>query len=290
MARSVSSSSRPASSSKPRTLAESRPASANYHANALARGLGLMEQLADADRPLTLSDFNASTKLPKSTLVRLLSVLVELEYLVRVDEQPSFRLGHKVQHLASAYRASLDIADVTGHYLAEVATETGHTCNLGVLDGDQVLHLCVEQPDRPLRFNAAPGSRDHLYCTGLGKVLLAGLDDEDASSRLPEGTWESFTPSTITTLPDFLRELKKVRTRGYAIDDNERSTGLRCIAVGIEIEGSMLAAVSLSGPSAEFGPTRQKEYASELGRLAESLQQDQDFVVAISNLTAQLRV
>lgn len=279
-----------APSSKQPALDDSRPASANYHANALARGLGLMEQLAAADRPLTLSDFNSTTKLPKSTLVRLLSVLVELEYLVRIDEQPSFRLGHKVQHLASAYRASLDIADVTGQYLAEAAAETGHTCNLGVLDGEQVLHLCVEEPDRPLRFNAAPGSRDHLYCTGLGKVLLAGLDDASATRRLPAAPWEGFTPSTITELPELLRELKKVRSRGYAIDDNERSTGLRCIAAGIEIDGTVLAAVSLSGPAAEFGPARQKEYAGVLTRLAEALGQDQDFVVAISNLTAQLRV
>lgn len=278
------------SSSKQRPLAESRPASANYHANALARGLGLMEQLAAAGRPLTLSDFNAGTKLPKSTLVRLLSVLVELEYLVRVDEQPSFRLGHKVQELATAYQSSLDIADVTGHYLTRIAAETGHTCNLGVLDGDQVLHLCVEQPDRPLRFNAVAGSRDHLYCTGLGKVLLAGLDDDAVARRLPEPPWPAFTPQTITDLPDLLRELKKVRSRGYAIDDNERSTGLRCIAVGIEIEGSLLAAVSLSGPSAEFGPARQKEYASVLTRLADDLRGDSDFVVAITSLTAQLRV
>lgn len=271
-------------------LDESRPASANYHANALARGLGLMEQLAAADRPLTLSDFNTSTKLPKSTLVRLLSVLVEMEYLVRVDEQPSFRLGHKVQQLATAYRESLDIAAVTGHYLAGAAIETGHTCNLGVLDGDQVLHLCVEQPDRPLRFNAAPGSRDHLYCTGLGKVLLAQLDDAEVATRLPKQDWERFTPSTITQLSDLRRELKKVRSRGYAVDDNERSTGLRCVAVGIEIEGSVLAAVSLSGPAAEFGPARQKEYFATLTGLAKALQNDQDFVVAISNLTAQLRV
>ena len=182
---------------------------------------------------------------------------------------------------------------MTGHYLAEVATEAPGTPATSACS--TVIRCCTcasEQPDRPLRFNAAPGSRDHLYCTGLGKVLLAGLNDEDAASTADRRVvGERSPPSTITTLPDFLRrDLKKVRTRGYAIDDNERSIGLRCVAVGIEIEGSMLAAVSLSGPSAEFGPTRQKEYASELGRLAESLQQDQDFVVAISNLTAQLRV
>lgn len=274
---------------KAQALDDSRPASANYHANALARGLGLMERLAASPRPLTLSDFSASTELPKSTLVRLLAVLVELEYIVRVDEQPSFRLGHKVQHLARAYESSLDIAAVASGFLQAVADETGHTCNLGVLDAAQVLHLCVEQPDRPLRFNSEPGSRDHLYCTGLGKMLLSGLSDEDALGRLPASPWESFTPHTLTEPPAFKKDLKRIRERGYAVDDNERSAGLRCVAVGIRIDERLLAAVSLSGPAAEFTPARQKEYVTELSGLADRLSADQDFVVAITNLTSTLR-
>lgn len=274
---------------KAQALDDSRPASANYHANALARGLGLMERLASSPRPLTLSDFSMSTELPKSTLVRLLAVLVELEYIVRVDEQPSFRLGHKVQRLARAYESSLDIAAVAGGYLQEVADETGHTCNLGVLDGAQVLHLCVEQPDRPLRFNSQPGSRDHLYCTGLGKLLLSDLPEEDALSRLPAEPWESFTPGTLTGLAALKKDLKKVRERGYAVDDNERSVGLRCVAVGISVEEQLVAAVSLSGPAAEFTSPRQKEYVTQLSSLADRLSDDEDFVVAITNLISTLR-
>src|SRR5690606_41454064 len=92
-------------------------------------------------------------------------------------------------------------------------------------------------------------------------------DDAGVARRLPGPPWPAFTPQTITDLPDLLRELKKVRSRGYAIDDTERSTGLRCIAVGIEIDGSLLAAVSRAGPSAELGPARQKADGSLLARL-----------------------
>ena len=75
---------------------DSRPASANYHANALARGLALLEMLAAGPEPLTLGEFSDRTALPKGTLVRLLSVLAEMHYVVRVNERPAYRLDPKV--------------------------------------------------------------------------------------------------------------------------------------------------------------------------------------------------
>lgn len=268
---------------------ETRPASANYHANALARGIGLMERLADSPRPLTLADFHTSTQLPKSTLVRLLAVLVELEFLVRVDDQPSYRLGHKVQVLSRAYENSLDIHDVAGGPMAATAEEVGHTCNLGVLDGDRVLHLCVEEPNRPLRFNSVAGSRDLAYCTGLGKLLLSALEPEQVAQLMPQDPWEKHTESTITTLDGLTAELQKIRQRGYALDDNERSPGLKCVAVGIMINNTTPAAVSLSGPAAEFTAAQQKLYVARLTSLAEQLAADPDFVVTITRLTSGLR-
>src|ERR1700754_2342290 len=112
----------------PRTsVDDAKPASANYPATALARGLALLEMLATASEPVTLTEFSESTALPKSTLVRLLAVLAEMEYVVRVDERPSYRLGHKVQRLASAYVSSLDLTVVAENYLRPVALGTGQT-------------------------------------------------------------------------------------------------------------------------------------------------------------------
>jgi DNA-binding IclR family transcriptional regulator len=266
-----------------------RPASANYHANALVRGLALLEQLAGQSHPQTLNDFSDGTDLPKSTLVRLLSVLGEMEYVVRVDDRPSYRLGHKVQRLAAAYISSLDLSVLAAAHLAPLAAETGHTANLGVLDGDQVLHLCVKEPDRPLRFTAAPGTRDHTYCTGLGKLLLANIDAKHLSACTPAEPFPSFTENTITSLDLLTRELRRISRRGYAVDDNERTTGLRCVAVPVEVDGQCLAAVSVSGPSAEFTPTKQEEYAGRLNKVAARLAADPDFVAQLRIVYRSLR-
>ena len=268
---------------------DSKPASANYHANALARGLALLEMLAAASEPLTLGDFSDTTALPKSTLVRLLAVLSEMEYVVRIDERPSYRLGHKVHRLASSYVSTLDLTVVAQEYLKPVAEGTGQTANLGVLDGGQVLHICVAEPDRPLRFTTAIGARDHTYCTGLGKVLLSDRTDEQVVRTVPAEPFRAFTEHTLTSLEELRKDLRKTARRGYALDDNERNSGLRCVAVPVRVDGEALAALSVSGPAGEFATAKQHEYVATLDDVAKTMAADPDFTTALRIVHRSLR-
>ena len=149
----------------------------NYHTHALARGLLVLETVAARRDPATLTEIHESSGLPKSTIVRLLSALVDEEYLVRVDDRPSYRLGHKVMSLAHAFVDSLSVPDLARPYLVTLAAETRQTANLAVLDGVNVIHVAVEHPVRPLRYDASVGDRAVTYGTGLGKVLLAALPE-----------------------------------------------------------------------------------------------------------------
>lgn len=268
---------------------DDRPASANYHANALVRGLVLLELLATGPDPMTLSEISEATGLPKSTLVRLLSVLNEMDYIVRVDDRPSYRLGHKVLRLSDAYMSSLDLSVVADRYLGPLAVRTGQTANLGMLDGDQVVHVAVHEPDRPIRYRASAGVRDHSYCTGLGKMLLSRLAPEQLATHLPADPFPRFTDSTITTMDELTRELRRTQRRGYAFDDNERSVGLRCLAVPVQVDGECLAAVSVSGPSGEFGPDRQQSFLERLMESAAELAGDPDTAAALRIVHDSLR-
>ena len=258
-----------------------KPASANYHAHALARGLTLLELLARGRQPMTLTEIHRRTKMPKSTLVRLLAVLTEAEFAVRVDERPAFRLGHKVLGLSTAYVSSLDVSDTAGPYLDELARRTGHTANLGALDGDQVLHLAVREPDRPLRFTAMAGSRDSTYCTGLGKMLLAGLPADELGAHLPDEPFPRRTDATITGREQLTKELRRIQRRGYAVDDNEWSNGVRCLAVPLDVDGHYLAALSIAGPAAEFPADRHADHVETLRATAKEMADDQDLVAVL---------
>lgn len=280
---------RPARSARRTSVDDQRPVSANYHANALARGLALLELLAAGPEPRTLIDISESTGLPKSTLVRLLAVLSEMEYVVRADDRPSYRLGHKVLGLSNAYMSALDLSVVADAYLGPLAERTGQTANLGMLDGDQVVHVGLHEADRPIRFQASLGMRDHAYCTGLGKVLLATLDPAVLADHVPEEPFARYTDQTITSLDELRRELRRVERLGYAFDDNERSVGLRCLAVPVVADGQCLAAVSVSGPSGEFGPDRQQSYLERLQDTATELAGDPDAVAAMNIVHRSLR-
>lgn len=260
-------------------------ATGNYHTHALTRGLLVLELLARRSPPLTLAELHEGTELPKPTLVRLLAALVDLQFVVRVDERPAFRLGHKVMGLARAYADSLDITQVAGGYLGELAAQTRQTSNLGVLDGASVLHVCVRAPDRPLRFETAVGARAHTYCTGLGKMLLAQLPAAEVDGHIDP--FEPFTDRTIVDRAALEKDLRKTARRGYAFDDNEHSEGLRCLAVPIEVDGVTIAAVSVSGPSAEFGADNQRRYLELLRTTAARLRDDPEVVDALGTVSTQ---
>lgn len=261
----------------------------HYHAQALTRGLGLLEEIAAATGPLTLSDFHERTGLPRSTLVRLLSVLDQGEYVVRIDDRPAFRLGHKVLALSDAYMSLIDISHAAASCITELALATGQTGNLGVLDGDEVMHVCVQEANRQLRFASTTGQRDSAYAAGLGKVLLAALDEDEVVRRVPPEPFPAVTDRTITTLHALLKDLRVTARRGYGLDDNESCVGLRCLAVPVIVGGEVLAAVSISGPAAEFGPERQNQHLALLGKASAALAADADVVAALRHLAGTLR-
>jgi IclR family acetate operon transcriptional repressor len=160
---------------------------------------------------------------------------------------------------------------------------------LGVIDGDQVVHVCVVEPDRPLRFTTAVGARDHLYCTGLGKLLISELPESELASHLPPEPFPRFTGTTISTLDALRADGATTRAQGFAFDDGERSDGLRCVAVAVRIDGDCLAALSLSGPGGEFTSAAREEYAADLKRVADELARDPEFAAAMTQVRRSLQ-
>lgn len=253
----------------------------NYHAQALARGLQILRHLAASRKPRTLTELHTEMALPKPTLVRLLSVMEGMSFVVRVDERPSFKLGHSVVELAEAYLEAADVAALARPHLHKLAETTGHTANLGILDGSEVVHLCVEEPDRPIRFNAVTGSRASAYCTGLGKLLLSCLPESAVADHLPPPPFDRLTDKTIVTLEDLRADLERIGERGYSYDDEESNAGVRCLAVRLAVEGRDLGAISVAGPAAELAPGHHEDVLSVLRSSAEHMASDGELVAAL---------
>jgi len=153
-----------------------------------------------------------------------------------------------------------------------------------MLDGAEVVHVCVRTPDRPLRFEIATGARDSAHCTGLGKMLLAGVAADQLAAHLPPEPFPARTERTVTTVEQMRQEVRRTNRRGYAVDDNEHSHGLRCVASPLVVDGQPLAALSVSGPAGEFGRDRQKEYLTRLRATADALCADADVVAVLRRM------
>lgn len=256
----------------------------NYHTHALTRGLVVLEILADGPQPMTFATIHERSSLPKSTLVRLLAALCEGEFLVRTDDRPSYRLGHKVLHVARAYLDQLDVTQAAAAHLEALASASRQTANLGVRDRHQVVHVAVGVPRRTLRFDAAVGDRADLHATSLGKVLLSVLEDAQLDAVLGPEPYRALSPRTLTRRSELLRDLNEIRDRGWALDDNEHAEGLTCLAVPLLHEGAVIASLSVSGPSGELRPERHEELLGLLRTAAQDMAADHELIDALTHL------
>ncbi|MDQ3695337.1 MAG: IclR family transcriptional regulator [Chloroflexota bacterium] len=226
---------------------------ANYQVRALERALDILDAFDVAAPELTITKLAERTGLPKSTVIRLVSILVERRFLERPAAAESVRIGVRAFEVGNIYIQSTSLEAEARPIMARLADETGQTANLGILDDGDVVHLAVAAPDRPLRYWASIGKREDAHYTGLGKVLLAALPDREFDRLLAAGPLVRKTNQTLTEPAVLRAEIERIRARGYGIDDEESNLGIYCIAARIvDHTGAVIAAVSISGSKSEF--------------------------------------
>lgn len=253
----------------------------SYQSQGLDRALQLLHLLGEADGPLGLAELTKRLDLPKPTISRLLHVLVAQDFVFREGDPPVYSVGHAIFEIAEGYQRQVGLSDIATPYLRRLAAETMLTANLGTLEGPWVLHACVEEPDRPLRFRSAKGSLDYAYCTGLGKMLLSTLPSEERGAHLPGEPYDAFTPKTLVTREALDEELARIAARGYAIDDEERDRGVVCVAVDIPVDSERPIALSVAGPAGELTDESRSRIVPLLHRVADELARDRRFASAL---------
>jgi DNA-binding IclR family transcriptional regulator len=200
---------------------------------------------------LSFSGVVSRTNLPKASTHRILKSLVRMGYLRFDDEIGRYFGDLKLAFLGSAVTSHFDLKGYVRPHLLKLQAETKHTCNLGVLSGDAGVYLDkLESPeDFGIKLYSAIGKRFPLHCTGMGKILLAGMQPAERRKIFARGL-KPFTPRTITDPVALERELGKVRRCGYALDREEITRGIMCVAAPIRNgEGDTVAAISVAFPA-----------------------------------------
>lgn len=215
------------------------------------RALLILEALAEASRPLHLAELVQMVKLKPSTVHRLLATLIKHDF-VEQDDRSCYRLSMKLYYMGNSATYAVDVKELARPFMHELLDRYNETVNLAILDRGDVVYIDQLESNNIVivRMFARVGNRGPAYCTGSGKVLLAGLNQEEFSRYLKNVTLRGFTDDTITDPIRLAREMEKVRENGYALDLGERDEGVGCVAAPIKNrEGRVVAALSVSGPS-----------------------------------------
>jgi IclR family transcriptional regulator, pca regulon regulatory protein len=211
----------------------------------LDRGLAVIRAFGPDREKLSLSEVSRETGLTRAATRRFLLTLVKLGY-VRNDGR-EFSLSPRVLELGYAYLSGLAMPEIAAPHLEELVARVRESSSISVLDGHHIVYVARVPTKRIMTVAISVGTRFPAYATSMGRVLLAGLRDEDLSRYLREAEFEQFTARTVTD-PERLREIvREVARLGYAIVDQELEEGLRAIAAPIHGAGdAVTAAINVS--------------------------------------------
>lgn len=222
----------------------------------LSRGLRILELLAESDTPLKAGEISKTLEIPRSATYELLHTLKE-HNAVREVEGGRNSLGPLVFALGTAYKRTVDLPTVATEVAEKARDRSGETVQVAVLDRREVLYVAKAESSHAVRLVSEVGRKLPAHCTGLGKVLLAALSDEEFDDLLGGTVLPAMTEHSITDLEVLRTQLKKVREDGYAIETSESNLEVGCIAAPVRDDtGETVAAISISAPLSRFTEDR----------------------------------
>ena len=184
---------------------------------------------------------------PKSSTYKTLSTLESLGYIRSIGEGSRYSLGLKLLELGSRAASQVDLFTEARPLVKRLSMDTQRTCQIGILDGHDVVYVVKENTHCLIRLDTWVGKRIPVYCSAMGKVLLAWLDDKVVNELLGHITFEKIAPNTILDKETLKLGFPEVKERGWAIDDEESAKMVRCVSAPILNQtGEIHAALGVS--------------------------------------------
>lgn len=217
---------------------------------ALEKAFDLLEAIGLSAEGLDTQQLAIQLNLPRSTLYRLLGLLVERGMVRRDADKKRYRLGFRYLEMVRGAWLEPDLVAAASFELRSLRDLTGETAYLAVRESDHVLSLERCDGAHSHRSAAAMGQSKPMYCTGQGKAILSAMSEEERRELVKRMQLVPLTPLTITDKQRLFTELSVTRARGYAIDDEEIALGIRCVAAPVvDSAGNVRGALSIAGPA-----------------------------------------
>jgi len=214
-----------------------------------SRNIDILQLIADAPKPPTLTKILEQSGLTRPTLYRVLAAL-EAEYLIIQKPDKTYSLGTRLITLARIALAENDIIQFARLEMEKLGEETGETIHLGMRSGNEMVIVDKIESRDTVRMASMVGMRFPMHTTGIGKAFLVGLGVEEAEEFIDHQTLEKVTQYTTTEPELFKQKLSEARSLGYIVDDQENEEGIVCYASPIfDASGKTVASISVTTPA-----------------------------------------
>lgn len=212
------------------------------------RAINILQVLASESSGLGIVDIGKRIGLPVSSVHRIITTLVDRQVVSQDIHTGHYKVGVGSFEIGSAFLRQVRIGEVARTRMEELSRVTRETVNLALRDGKHATYVDQVQSDRELQVMPRPGARLPLYCTGVGKVFLAGLPKDECMRVLTSIDLKPRTIHTQTSVEQIMQEISQIQTQGFSVNDQELHLGVRCVAAPIiNHEGSTCAAISVTG-------------------------------------------
>lgn len=243
----------------------------------VGKAIDLLDLIAELGRPARLVELQQVSDLPKSTLYRLLQTLVSQRMLTLDPSTNAYLLGPRLVRLANMAVRQTTLAPLARPHLDALSRTLGQTIHLAKLDHGHVLYLDKRNAARRLPMFAEAGKVGPAYCTGVGKAMLAFLDETSLRAALAEQSWLRHTPNTLTDAETLRAELGAVRRERLAFDREEHEPQIICVAAPILDEaGRPLGAISVTSSTMRHTLEDLEAFAPALRATAAAIARDAD--------------
>lgn len=227
--------------------------------SAVSRTIKVLEVLSRY-KSINLEQLAKETDLPKATLLRFITTLTSLGYVFR-DPYDQYSLTLKMFSVGSHSLEHMDLIRIARPIAEELAETTGETVHMGILEEDAATYVLKIESKYTIRMHSRIGKSIPLYCTAIGKVLLAGYEEKDRAQYISKTKLVPFTPNTIRSAAALNTEIKSILRDKYAMDREEHVLGVSCIAAPVrDYTGATVSALSGSWPMFRYEKKQESEY------------------------------
>lgn len=227
----------------------------------IERIIKILDSFSLDEPELTLKELTNKTGLPKPTVYRIAEALNKVNILSKDDNVSKYRIGVKLFELGSLYLETLELRKLAFPEIEKLSKYTEESIHMGVLDGNEVTSIEGLGSTHNLQAKLWIGKRSPIYCTSIGKAILAFLPKKEQEEILTTIEFKRYTKNTITDKKNLKKELESIRRQGFALDNEEHDEGIMCVGAPIfNNKGEVVASISISGPKIRMKEQKLEKY------------------------------